>query len=159
MRRYYAAAFGLLGAVLLIGVVRAQSPRPAADVRSTLMEVDRAFNRATAARGIEGWVEFTAGDAAFMPEGSDFVRGKDGVRKFYTPMFARPGFSLTWEPIEAFAAASGDLGYTLGRWQSKSISAEGKQVTGQGKYATIWKKQSDGSWKAAVDFGNGVTRD
>jgi ketosteroid isomerase-like protein len=126
----------------------------AQDLRQTLMDVDRAFNKATSAKGIDGWVEFAADDAVFMPEGVDFVRGKEAVRKFYTPMFSRKGFSLTWEPIEAIVAASGDLGYTFGRWRSTSINAEGKPVTGQGKYLTIWKKQKDGSWKAAVDVGN-----
>jgi len=123
-------------------------------LRTTLMDVDRAFDKATAAKGIEGWVEFAADDAVFMPEGLDFVRGKEAVRKFYTPMFARKGFTLRWEPIEAVVAASGDLGYTLGRWKSTAINPEGKTVTGQGKYLTIWKKQKDGSWKAAVDVGN-----
>jgi len=126
----------------------------AQDLRTTLMDVDRAFDKATAAKGIEGWVEFAADDAVFMPEGLDFVRGKEAVRKFYTPMFARKGFTLRWEPIEAVVAASGDLGYTLGRWKSTAINPEGKTVTGQGKYLTIWKKQKDGSWKAAVDVGN-----
>jgi ketosteroid isomerase-like protein len=126
----------------------------AQDLRATLMETDRAFNRATAARGIDGWVEFAAEDAAFMPDGVDFVRGKEAIRKFYSQMFSRKGFALTWEPIEAFVAASGDLGYTLGRWKSRSINPEGKTVTGQGKYLTIWKKQKDGSWKAVVDVGN-----
>ena len=126
----------------------------AQDLRATLMDVDRAFDRAAAAKGIDGWVEFAADDAVFMPEGVDFVRGKEAVRKFYTPMFSRKGFTLRWEPIEAVVSASGDLGYTLGRWKSTSISPEGKTVSGQGKYLTIWKKQKDGSWKAAVDVGN-----
>ena len=73
----------------------------AQDLRATLMDVDRAFDRATAAKGIDGWVEFAADDAVFMPEGVDFVRGKEAVRKFYTPMFSRKGFTLRWDPIEA----------------------------------------------------------
>lgn len=89
-----------------------------------------------------------------MPDGVDFVRGRDAIRASYAEMFSRPGFSLTWEPIEAVVSASGDLGYTLGRWRSRSVHADGKTVTGQGKYVTIWKKQKDGSWKAAVDIGN-----
>ena len=126
----------------------------AQDLRAALMEVDRAFDRATAAKGIEGWVEFAADDAVFLPEGADFVRGREAVRKFYAPMFSRKGFTLRWEPVEAVVSASGDLGYTLGRWKSTGISPEGKPVTGHGKYLTIWKKQQDGSWKAAVDVGN-----
>ncbi len=126
----------------------------AQDLRATLMDVDRAFNLATQAKGIDGWVEYAAEDAVFMPDAVDFVRGRDAVRTFYTPMFSRKGFSLTWEPVEAIVAASGDLGYTLGRWKLSAIDPEGKPVTGQGKYVTIWRKQRDGSWKAAVDIGN-----
>jgi ketosteroid isomerase-like protein len=31
---------------------------------------------------------------------------------------------------------------------------DGKMVMDDGKYATVWKKQVDGSWKLAVDMFN-----
>jgi ketosteroid isomerase-like protein len=135
---------------LLPAAARAQ------DYPFMLMELDRAFARATAIKGIDGWVEFTADDAIFMPEGADIVRGKEAVRKFYAPMFARPGFALAWRPLEAFVAPSEDVGYTIGEWRSKGLDKTGKPYATQGKYKylTIWKKQKDGSWKVAVDVGN-----
>jgi ketosteroid isomerase-like protein len=51
-------------------------------------------------------------------------------------------------------AASGDLGYTFGNYVLKAKDKDGKPVVEYGKYATVWKKQKDGSWKVAMDMGN-----
>ncbi len=61
-------------------------------------------------------------------------------------------FTLTWEPLFAKIAASGDLGYTYGTYQITDKVSD--SVTGMGKYATIWIKKSDGKWKAILDTGS-----
>jgi hypothetical protein len=45
---------------------------------------------------------------------------------------------------------SRDLGYTLGCYE---ITRTGQRVVGTGKYVTIWKKQSDRSWKVVLRRG------
>ena len=57
--------------------------------------------------------------------------------------------TLTWEPLKAEVAGSGELGYTWGNW--KYVSTD---TTYYGNYFTIWKKQDDGRWKVALDGGN-----
>jgi hypothetical protein len=42
---------------------------------------------------------------------------------------------------------------TEAKW-FRSIDKDGKPVVEYGKYSTIWKKQRDGAWKAALDMGN-----
>ncbi|MCB9353546.1 MAG: hypothetical protein H6575_03145 [Lewinellaceae bacterium] len=59
--------------------------------------------------------------------------------------------AISWKPFKAEAAASGDLGYTLGYW--KYVAAD---TTYYGAYCTIWKKQADGAWKFLFDGGNGT---
>jgi ketosteroid isomerase-like protein len=49
-------------------------------------------------------------------------------------------------------AASGELGYTYGTYQLKDKASD--SLMGVGKYATIWIKQADGTWKAILDTGN-----
>ena len=61
--------------------------------------------------------------------------------------------TLTWEPFKAESSASGDLGYTLGKWKM-----QGKDTAFYGNYYTIWKKQSDGRWKFVVDGGNNTPK-
>ena len=46
----------------------------------------------------------------------------------------------------------GDTAYETGTYSYKYQEA-GKPVNEEGRYVTIWKRQSDGSWKIASDMG------
>jgi len=61
-------------------------------------------------------------------------------------------FTLSWEPLFAKVATSGDLGYTYGTY--KVIDKAGDTISGEGTYTTIWHKNSNGKWKALLDTGN-----
>ncbi len=62
---------------------------------------------------------------------------------------AQTNSRLTWYPVLADAAQSGDLGYTTGPWTA--FLNDKPQVAGE--YVTVWRKQLDGSWKVAVGMG------
>ena len=59
---------------------------------------------------------------------------------------------ITWQPIVAEIAGSSDLGYTVGNYQFHKNKAEEKPSM-FGSFVTLWKKQSNNSWKVAVDMG------
>ena len=91
-------------------------PVPAAPVaqhdvardREALMQTDRDFAKATAARGVDGWLSFFADDGAQLPAKKDIVEGKAAIHALMTPLFSDADLRLEWEP--AGADASGDLG-------------------------------------------------
>jgi len=56
---------------------------------------------------------------------------------------------LSWEPLDADIAASGDLGYTYGIY-----TVHLPDSTILGTYATVWKKNLNGQWKFVLDVGN-----
>jgi len=56
--------------------------------------------------------------------------------------------------LGADISASGDLGYTWGKYEFCAKGADGAEKVEHGKYMTVWKKQADGSRKVAVDMGN-----
>jgi len=67
-------------------------------------------------------------------------------------VFATPaGFSMRWSPVKADVGGSGDLGYTAGTYRIMRNDAEGRAVAENGKYVTVWKKDSGGNWKV-VEF-------
>jgi len=147
------AWFGVV--VMVLAMLEACAPRPDVEaLRAAVMDADRAFNDATARRGVEGWVSY------FEPGGQQFHArgvsvGTDAIRRRMTPAFADTARQLRWYPVRAVVAASGDVGYTIGRWESRSRGADGRWAgEGTGNYVTIWRLQSDGSWKVAVDIGN-----
>jgi hypothetical protein len=60
-------------------------------------------------------------------------------------------FTLTWEPMFAKVAVSGELGYTYGTYKLK---VKGSGTVLEGTYTTFWGKNSQGKWKALMDTGN-----
>ncbi|PWK28986.1 uncharacterized protein DUF4440 [Arcicella aurantiaca] len=59
---------------------------------------------------------------------------------------------ITWQPTLAEISGSMDLAYTVGNWQFHTELATDKPVT-FGSFITLWKKQTDNSWKVALDAG------
>jgi ketosteroid isomerase-like protein len=134
-------------ASLLTGCARAPDPAAA---RAALMDADRAFNQATAARRVEGWMEFFAEDGA-MIRGAGTITGLTAIRGEMSKAFADTSFTLTWEPDQA--DASGGLGYTNGHFKAQFRDAKGQPQLRTGRYLTVWKQQADGSWKVVRDIG------
>jgi ketosteroid isomerase-like protein len=61
--------------------------------------------------------------------------------------------TISWKPVNAEVAQSGDIGYTWGNWKFAT-----KDTTYYGNYFTAWKKQKDGSWKVTLDGGNSTPK-
>jgi len=116
--------------------------------RQALVQMERDFARAAATKGTrDAFLEFIADDGILFQPGP--ISGK----KFWTERQPRKGL-LSWEPIFADVSRAGDLGYTTGPWEFRPNGADDKPVA-FGQYFTIWKKQSDGSWKFVLDRGVG----
>jgi ketosteroid isomerase-like protein len=150
MRHVVVTAIAL---TLVSAIVSGQAAAPQTATRDTLLAADREFCKTTAAKGLAGWLSFLAPDAAIFPQDQGIVTGLEAIKAYY----ARTGFDpagLTWIPVAADIAASGDLGYTYGTWKATKTATDGKVEVYTGKYFTTWKKQPDGSWKAVTDIGN-----
>jgi ketosteroid isomerase-like protein len=117
-----------------------------------LLKADRAFCQATAQHRLEGWMQYMADDAVLFSARP--VVGKAAIREFETPAFADPEFQLQWQPAHAEMFPSGDMGYTVGRYELHANNAKGEPVVRRGTYLTVWRKQADGSWKVVADGGS-----
>ncbi len=119
----------------------------AADLKSemtSLVNTERAFAKLSMDQGVrEAFLANLSSESIiFRPNA---VRGKEWFEKNPPPA----GFQLDWQPAFADIAQAGDLGYTTGPFQQQSSGRPGSY----GHYVTVWKKQKDGKWKIAVDFG------
>jgi ketosteroid isomerase-like protein len=79
---------------------------------------------------------------------------KDAIGKLFSGFFALPALKISWHPVRVQVAKSGELGYTSGTYQMAFNDPSGKAISDTGKYVTVWKKQSDGSWKVLLDIFN-----
>ncbi len=85
------------------------------------------------------------------PTGVVFSPGPVNARKFYEARQPSPT-RLAWQPAVAVMSAEGDLGWTTGPWQwRKDSTVVAPQATGS--FVTLWKRQSDQSYRAVLDIG------
>jgi ketosteroid isomerase-like protein len=121
--------------------------------RQALLDADAQFARDSAARGVEAWTSWFAENGTMYPPTIAPIEGRQAIREamddLYDPRTGKGDFRLEWAPIRAEVSESGELGWTTGT--SRAIRAQGER---RGRYITIWRKQSDGSWKVSADLGN-----
>jgi len=144
------SAFAILLLATVLAIPGFATKQESAKGSDLLIQLEADFARAVAKDGRAAFVTYFADDGVELEDGGG-IATRDIIRK--QPAWP-DGTSLTWTPVKADMSASGDLGYTYGNYVFKSKDKEGKPVAYYGKYTSIWKKQTDGSWKVVVDMGN-----
>ena len=93
-------------------------------------------------------------EATDMPPDAPMVSGKGAIREMFHTAFQRVSyrkFDIDLKEIRS----SGDYGFVRGNYSyTVSYKAEDTKVDREGKFLTIFRRQSDGSWKLYVDCYN-----
>ena len=135
-------------AVLALPAVAGQSQRPLPQALTQMIDAERAFAaRALVAGWKQAFLEYFADEAVGFDGGVG--RAKDQIQKNPDPP---PDLQLIWEPRYGDISASGDLGYLTGPVRNVRKSRDNGRPR-HSNYASIWKRQSDGSFKVLLDFG------
>jgi ketosteroid isomerase-like protein len=165
--RFVFAALAALAVSLGPAAARAQLSFPGADQQTSaanpladtslnpgkalLLDLEARFAKDVAARGGAGFASWFAEDGVTLGNGATPVVGKDAIAK--SANWLAKDYQLTWTPTDAKMSPSGDIGYTWGHFEGKSKDANGNPVTNSGRYITIWRHETDGSWKVVLDAG------
>jgi len=120
--------------------------------KQELITADSAMNEMAAREGFNNAILFYADTNIVKFQGQQFpVIGKSAFAKSFDKNSDLK--TISWKPVNAEVAESGDLGYTWGNWKLLA-----KDTTYYGNYFTAWKKQKDGSWKVTLDGGNATPK-
>jgi ketosteroid isomerase-like protein len=119
-----------------------------------LMETSRAWSRAAQGGDVDATLAYWSDDAVVIQPGQEVARGRESQRRMIEGMKKLPGFRISWEPLEARISDGGDMGYLIERNTVTMNGPDGRPVTQHYRAVTIWRKQSDGSWKNVVDISN-----
>jgi len=114
---------------------------------------DTAWAKSAAARDVTTVMSYYADGAFVLPPNQDLATNKPSIAKVWTDLLVK-GRDVTWTPGAADVSSSGDLVYLEGYYLNTTHQAKGKDVLERGKYLSVWKKQSDGSWKCVADTWN-----
>jgi ketosteroid isomerase-like protein len=125
--------------------------RPVLDAsteRSKLIAAELGFAHESVEKGaVEAFRDHLADDAVELLDHTDPIHGRDAIVRALESPPGSPKSTLEWSPEDGMV--SGDLGYTWGHY-TITTGAETKR----GKYMTVWRRESDGTWKVIADMGN-----
>ncbi len=76
------------------------------------------------------------------------ISGADAI-DYLSALSGDTAYTLSWKPMHAEIAKSGDIGYSYGTFRLKI-----KDTTLRGTYVNIWKKENDGEWKFVLNSNN-----
>jgi ketosteroid isomerase-like protein len=117
-----------------------------------LFSLEAKFAKATAEGGGPAFASFFADDAVTLANGKAPVIGRSAIASQAT--WSATDYHLSWTPDGARMSSGGDMGFTWGHYQGRSVDANGNAVVTSGRYFTVWKRQSDGVWKVEMDASN-----
>jgi ketosteroid isomerase-like protein len=104
---------------------------------------------------VERILSFWTDDARVYAPGLPVFSGKADLRRYVEGALAIPGFNITWSTSEASLSPDGQLAYLLSTNTVTMAGPEGQPVTTRGRAVTVWRRESDGQWRCAVDIWNG----
>lgn len=120
-------------------------------LKNEVLETERDFQKMTVEKGIaEAFYYYAAPNAAIKREGDTLVIGKENIKTYYSKKNLENA-TVTWSPDFIDVSESGDMAYTYGKYCWKVKNDSGRIAEYNGIFHTVWKKQTDGTWKYVWD--------
>jgi len=134
----------ILFAILIVAV--GTCVLPAQNLSQKIYDAEKAFEKRVAEKGInQGFIEFLSPTGVmFFP---DAVNGREAWR-------SRPasGAALMWNPVYIDVSENGALAFSIGNSIYRPKGA-GDTNEIHGHYLTVWSRQLNGEYLAALDIG------
>ena len=120
------------------------------DIEAILNAID-AFSGYVMEGDYEAIANSYTSDAKILLTGPDIIEGRDKIREYWTP----GGISRTvyHKIFPAEISVIEDTAYDMGRYEGRTLQANGEEAEWKGKYVIVWKKIDD-SWKIYIDIWN-----
>jgi ketosteroid isomerase-like protein len=118
--------------------------------KAEIMKTEQAFAQMVSDSGITKAFVIFAADSGVILRGKDIIKGKQAIKTFYENQSLRD-IRLHWIPDFIDVSSSGDLGYTYGSYQFSAIDSSGDTLNSTGIFHSVWKKQTDGTWRFVWD--------
>jgi len=151
--------FGCLAAAVALAACAQQpAPSPSApppDTRvadeATVRALVKDWSASAQAKDPAKFASFYTEDAIVMLAGAPDFKGRPAISEGITGMMKDPAFALSFEADKVVVARAGDLAYETGTYSMSMTGPDKKPATEKGNYVVVWRKEPDGTWKAAID--------
>jgi len=141
-----------IGSLLVVFLFSCQNPAMQSEIwKKEIIDTEHAFSEMAKSEGVRKAFLTFAADEVVVLRSNKLIKGRDALNASYEKGMAVENFSLTWSPDFVDVSASGDLGYTYGKYVYTAIDSLGNEQSSEGIFHTVWKRQQDGSWKFVWD--------
>ncbi len=136
--------------VLCVLAACTAKPDPAAE-RAAILKADSAWLAAVAAHDTDSALTFWTADGRVIGPGQPAVVGRDALRAMLAVTFGTLHTSVSWRTTDVEVAPSGDMAYSLGTNLFVMPDSTGRPDSLRGQGVVVWRKGSDGRWRAVID--------
>ncbi len=117
-----------------------------------LFGLEQKFAAAVAQGGGPTFASFFDEDGMILGNRQPAWIGKAAIAAHST--WSPKTYQLTWTPQGGELSPGGEMGYTWGQYEGRSVGAAANGAVEQGRFVTVWKKEKDGAWKILMDTSN-----
>ena len=118
---------------------------PAGTLKKQVYAAESSFAASMARRDFDAFASHVSPEAIFFGD-TTVMRGKEAVLNGWRRFFQKPAAPFSWKPDVIEVLQSGNLAISNG----PVFDPAGKKV---GNFSSIWRRESDGSWKIIFDKG------
>lgn len=119
--------------------------------KKEIIETEKSFADLALKDGISAAFLTFADEGAVLSRNNEIISGHKNMKEWFDGRPQAEGSTLSWKPDFVDISSSGDLGYTYGTYTYTSLDSLGNEQQSSGIFHTVWKRQSDGSWKFVWD--------
>ena len=121
------------------------------ELKEKIVKIEKEFETTVKEKGIqEAFYEYADSNAVIKREDDRLIKGKELIKLYYqNPAYLKD--SVSWKPDFVEVSDDGTLAYTYGIYVWKVKDSVGKETIYKGVFHTVWKKQTDGTWKYVWD--------
>jgi ketosteroid isomerase-like protein len=103
---------------------------------------------------IDRILSYWSDDAVVFAPGLPPIVGNAALRAYVENSFRIPNFKISWKSSEVHFSPDLKLAYMFGENTVAMNGPNGTPITAKGRAITIWRRESDGQWRCAVDIWN-----
>jgi ketosteroid isomerase-like protein len=120
--------------------------------KNEIIETEKEFANMAMNEGVpKAFLTYSAEDVVLL-RNNRLIISKDSLRESYNNRLSEfENVSLTWTPDFVDVSSSGDMGYTYGKYLYTVTDSIGNKNEIEGIFHTVWKRQTDGTWKFVWD--------
>jgi len=123
------------------------------NIQSQISAINTKFDNAFNAKNAAAIGELYAADAVVMPAPAGTpVVGAAAIQEFFQGLITAGVIEHQLTLTEA--VEDGSMAYQRGKWAGAMMNEKGEKQTFGGNVHLVYRKQADGSWKAATHIWN-----